>query len=27
MRFAGPWVKRAFDDTAFALKAYVEAMS
>ena len=25
MRFAGPWVKRAFDDTAFALKAYVEA--
>jgi hypothetical protein len=27
MRFAGPWVKRAFDDTAFALKAYVEAMT
>ena len=26
MRFAGPWVKRAFDDTAIALKAYVEAM-
>jgi uncharacterized protein YndB with AHSA1/START domain len=25
MRFAGPWVKRAFDDTARALKAYVEA--
>lgn len=25
MRFAGPWVKRAFDDTAFALKAYVES--
>jgi len=24
MRFAGPWVKRAFDDTAYALKAYVE---
>ena len=24
MRFAGPWVKRAFDDTAHALKAYVE---
>jgi len=27
MRFAGPWVKRAFDDTGFALKAYVEAMT
>ena len=26
MRFAGPWVKRAFDETAFALKAHVEAM-
>ena len=25
MRFAGPWVKQAFDDTAFALKAYVES--
>ena len=25
MRFAGPWVKRAFDDTAFALKVYVES--
>ena len=25
MRFAGPWVKRAFDDTAYALKAFVEA--
>lgn len=24
MRFAGSWVKRAFDDTAYALKAYVE---
>ena len=24
-RFAGPWVKRAFDDTANALKAYAEA--
>jgi len=24
MRFAGPWVKRAFDDTAHALKAFVE---
>ena len=24
MRFAGPWVKRAFDDTAYALKAYIE---
>lgn len=24
MRFAGPWVKRAFDDTAFALKDYAE---
>src|SRR5262249_46307187 len=21
MRFAGPWIKRAFDDTAYALKA------
>lgn len=26
MRFAGPWVKRAFDDTALALKARAEAM-
>ena len=26
MRFAGPWVKRAFDDTAYALKAYVEGL-
>ena len=26
MRFAGPWVKRAFDDTAYALKAYVESL-
>ncbi|WP_374524008.1 SRPBCC domain-containing protein [Sphingopyxis sp.] len=26
MRFAGPWVKRAFDDTAYALKARAEAM-
>lgn len=26
MRFAGPWVKRAFDDTAHALKARAEAM-
>lgn len=26
MRFAGPWVKRAFDDTAQALKARAEAM-
>ena len=26
MRFAGPWVKRAFDDTARALKARAEAM-
>jgi hypothetical protein len=25
-RFAGPWVKRAFDDTALALKARAEAM-
>ncbi len=25
-RFAGPWVKRAFDDTAIALKARAEAM-
>lgn len=25
MRFAGPWVKRAFDDTALALKAYIES--
>lgn len=25
MRFAGPWVKRAFDDTALALKARAEA--
>ncbi|MDX2274587.1 MAG: SRPBCC domain-containing protein [Hyphomonadaceae bacterium] len=27
MRFAGPWVKRAFDDTAYALKARAEAMA
>lgn len=27
MRFAGPWVKRAFDDTAHALKAYVESLA
>lgn len=26
MRFAGPWVKRAFDETAHALKARAEAM-
>lgn len=26
MRFAGSWVKRAFDDTAHALKARAEAM-
>lgn len=26
MRFAGPWVKQAFDDTAYALKARAEAM-
>ncbi|MCB5945197.1 SRPBCC domain-containing protein [Acidocella sp. KAb 2-4] len=25
-RFAGPWIKRAFDDTAKALKAYSEAL-
>ena len=25
-RFAGPWVKRAFDDSALALKARAEAM-
>lgn len=25
-RFAGPWVKRAFDDSAIALKARAEAM-
>lgn len=25
-RFAGPWVKRAFDDTAHALKARAEAL-
>jgi hypothetical protein len=24
MRFAGPWVKQAFDDTADALKVYAE---
>lgn len=24
MRFAGPWIKQAFDDTAHALKAYAE---
>ena len=27
MRFAGHWVKRAFDDTAYALKAFVEAQN
>jgi len=26
MRFAGPWVKQAFDDTADALKAHAEEM-
>ncbi len=26
MRFAGPWVKKAFDDTAYALKERAEAM-
>lgn len=26
MRFAGPWIKRAFDDTAIALKERAEAM-
>lgn len=26
MRFAGPWVKRAFDDTAYALKTFVEGL-
>ena len=26
MRFCGPWVKRAFDDTAAALKARAEAL-
>ncbi|QKS01412.1 SRPBCC domain-containing protein [Sphingomonas sp. CL5.1] len=26
MRFCGPWVKRAFDDTAWALKARAETM-
>ncbi len=26
-RFAGPWVKRAFDDTAVALKARAEGMA
>ena len=26
MRFAGPWVKLAFDDTAHALKARAEAL-
>ena len=25
-RFAGPWVKRAFDDSAVALKARAEAI-
>ena len=25
MRFAGPWIKRAFDDTAYALKQRAEA--
>jgi hypothetical protein len=27
MRFCGAWVKRAFDDTARALKARAEAMA
>jgi hypothetical protein len=27
MRFAGSWVKRAFDDTAYALKARAEAFA
>jgi hypothetical protein len=27
MRFAGPWIKRAFDDTAYALKARAEKMA
>lgn len=27
MRFAGPWVKRAFDDTAYALKKRAEAIA
>jgi hypothetical protein len=27
MRFAGPWIKRAFDDTAYALKVRAEAMA
>ena len=26
MRFCGPWVKRAFDDTAQALRAFAEAI-
>jgi len=26
MRFAGPWVKQAFDDTAHALKARAEQL-
>ena len=26
MRFAGPWVKKAFDDTAHALKAHAEKL-
>jgi len=26
MRFAGPWVKQAFDETAHALKAHAEKM-
>ena len=26
MRFAGPWIKRAFDDTAYALKSRAEAL-
>ena len=26
MRFAGPWVKQAFDDTADALKIYAESL-
>ena len=26
MRFAGPWIKRAFDDTAYALKARAESL-
>jgi hypothetical protein len=26
MRFAGPWVKQAFDDTAYALKSHAERL-